>query len=276
MELTCTASWTDLQEVTLGKRPVPQGRSCGIPLREHPRMTNCGDRTGRGLAGVRGGACRTEQSGVAEHGRHGGPCRGGTSRVSSASAATPLATLPLRLRARPSRGRVARLCYLLRPHAGVAVPQNQGLIIIIKRRRWRPGQARPGQARRRALAAVRPPGSWATRKLRPETRLGCWKLAAPGVSWLETGVSPGRRDHACDAASLFLARAASPAIPPDGFRRRRPPWGRTAPSAANPTGLPSPSEESGISRGPRRAGSSALNLFLPSAHQGLAATSAGL
>lgn len=162
MELTCTASWTDLQEVTLGKRPVPQGRSCGIPLREHPRMTNCADRTGRWLAGVRGGACRTEQSGVAEHGRHGGPRRGGISRVSSASAATPLATLPLRLRARPSRGRVARLCYLLRPHAGVAVPQNQGLIIITKRRRWRPGQARPDQARRRALAAVRPPGSWAT------------------------------------------------------------------------------------------------------------------
>lgn len=57
-------------------------------------------------------------------------------------------------------------------------------------------------------------------------------------------MSPGRRDHACDAASLFRALAASPAIPPDGFRRRRPPWGRTAPSAANPTGLPSPSEES--------------------------------
>lgn len=184
MELTCTASWTDLQEVTLGKRPVPQGRSCGIPLREHPRMTNCGDRTGRGLAGVRGGACRTEQSGVAEHGRHGGPCRGGVSRVSSASAATPLATLPLRLRARPSRGRVARLCYLLRPHAGVAVPQNQGLIIITKRRRWRPGQARPGQAPR---TGCRPPSRVLGHpEAQAETRLGCWKLAAPGVSWLET------------------------------------------------------------------------------------------
>lgn len=183
MELTCTASWTDLQEVTLGKRPVPQGRSCGIPLREHPRMTNCGDRTGRGLAGVRGGACRTEQSGVAEHGRHGGPCRGGTSRVSSTSAATPLATLPLRLRARPSRGRVARLCYLLRPHAGVAVPQNQGLIIIIKRRRWRPGQARPGAAHwlPSALPGPGPPGSSGRR-----LGLVAGNLPPPGVSWLET------------------------------------------------------------------------------------------
>lgn len=238
-------------------------------------MTNCADRTGRWLAGVRGGACRTEQSGVAEHGRHGGPCRGGVSRVSWASAATPLATLPLRLRARPSRGRVARLCYLLQPHAGVAVPQNQGLIIIIKRRPWRPGQARPGQAPR---TGCRPPSrvlghpeaqagdsAWLLETCRPRASLG-WRL----------GVSPGRRDQACDAASLFLALAASPAIPSGGLRRRRPPWGRTAPSAANPTGLPSPSEESGISRGPRRAGSSALNLFLPSAHQGLAATSAGL
>lgn len=195
MELTCTASWTDLQEVTLGKRPVPQGRSCGIPLREHPRMTNCGDRTGRGLAGVRGGVCRTEQSGVAEHGRHGGPCRGGMSRVSSASAATPLATLPLRLRARPSRGRVARLCYLLRPHAGVAVPQNQGLIIITKRRRWRPGQARPGQAPR---TGCRPPSrvlghpeaqagdsAWLLETCRPRRLLagdwGCRRKTRPRV-----------------------------------------------------------------------------------------------